>query len=431
MGIDIRDLFLTFKGVRLAQSVLNKTQFMSSAEIAEFQLSALKRTLIQAYCQIPYYQKLFWEHDFDPYSLKSLDALSRLPVLSKKDVISAPSDFCSFLTGERTVELHTSGTTGNPMATFTSERQWVVEQAAIWRQWKWAGYRFRDKMAIIRSYAPKAGEPLTKFDRLKNWLYISPYNLDEKNVLDHLRVLKKWQPKFLRGYPSSLYLFARVARTHKKTLPSLKAALTASEVLSEEYRWEIEEAFGIPVFDHYGQAEISAMLHECEYHTGLHILDDYAYTELLDSDTPGQKRLIATNLFNDVMPLIRYNTGDLVIPKKGECPCGRSFRLVYRIIGRADQMLVHREGYFLPPVNFYTYFSKFKDILRYQIVQESETKVKVLVQSSRGEDISRTRKIIQKEMALRFGGPVEVIETEAFVLSGEGKCNIIVQQIRW
>ena len=119
-------------------------------------------------------------------------------------------------------------------------------------------------------------------------------------------------PPFLRGYPSSLALLARFALDEGLRVPSLKAALTASESLTPAHRTVVREAFGIEIFDHYGQAEISCMLHECESHDGMHVLEDYGVVELVPTGDAGRFRLIATNLQNTAMPLIRYDTGDIV-----------------------------------------------------------------------------------------------------------------------
>jgi phenylacetate-CoA ligase len=258
---------------------------------------------------------------------------------------------------------------------------------------------------------------------------VSPYHLDEYNVVKILKKLESWKPKFIRGYPSSLYLVSKIAIRHGIELPSLKAALTASEVLSDEYRNTIESAFKIKIFDHYGQAEITTMLHECEAHNGMHILDDYAYTELIDSGSPNQKRLVATNLYNSVMPLIRYDTGDLVIKSEKECDCGRKFPLIKNIIGRSDQLLVHKNGYLLPSINFYTYFSKQKDILRFQIIQKSNENIEVRILLSEKVKKESIISDVKKEMDYRFGTNVDIIENE-FQMSIEGKCNPIIQKMK-
>ena len=426
----ITDLLLTARGFILARDKMQKTQYYNRDEINRLQIEELKKTLVACYSTIDYYRELFWQRDFDPFNFCDISELSKLPILTKKEILASPQSFFSSAEISRAVKLHTSGTTGNPMTAYTSHKQWVVEQAAIWRHWWWAGYKFRDRMAIFRSYSPKSDEPIYYLDRARNWLYISPYHLDQKSVEDTLSLLQKWSPKFLRGYPSSLFLVAKVAISSSIELPSIKGILTASEVLSDEHRVTIESAFKAKIFDHYGQAEISAMAHECEEHQGLHFLEDYAHVEFLDIDDSFEKKLIATNLHNSAMPLLRYDTGDRVVVHKEQCGCGRAFKMVRRISGRADQLLVHKTGYFIPSVNLYTFFSKISEVVRFQVIQNSQDELEVCVQLLKDADANSTEKIIKRELEEKFGSRIYVHVNTQFLLSGEGKCNPIVQRIR-
>jgi phenylacetate-CoA ligase len=429
---NFKDAALTLRGWRLARGLMRATPFYPREQMAALQLRWLRALLDTAYRYVPYYQKLFWNLDFDPYRVESLEELQRLPVLTKDTLRSRLADLCSMKELRNAIHLHTSGTTGTPLNTYTSAGQWVVEQAAIWRQWGWAGYRFRDRMAVVRSHAPPAGAPPERLDRLKNWLYISPYHLSEENCRRYLRLLAQWRPRFLRGYPSSLYILARAARQEGIQLPSLRGAFTASETLLDHYRREIETGFGVPVpvFDHYGQAETSSMLHECERHEGLHILADYGHVDLLPSGHAGLHRLIATNLHNTAMPLIRYDTGDLIELAPRGCSCGRQFPLVARVSGRADQLLMHHDGFPIPSVNIHTYFAKQERILRFQVIQHERGAVEVRILPRAGSNQQRLLEAVREEMSLRFGGEVQVLLTEQFEQCGEGKCVPILQRAR-
>ena len=65
------------------------------------------------------------------------------------------------------VIMKTSGTSGTPFLARIDFKHWIVEQAVIWRQWKSFGYKFRDKIALLRSYAPGKGDKLIKTIRLE------------------------------------------------------------------------------------------------------------------------------------------------------------------------------------------------------------------------------------------------------------------------
>jgi phenylacetate-coenzyme A ligase PaaK-like adenylate-forming protein len=54
--------------------------------------------------------------------------------------------------------------------------------------------------------------------------------------------------------------------------------------------------------------------------------------------TQGAK-MLATVLFNRSLPVIRYEFSDLITLADGTCPCGRPFRRIQRIEGRAEEIL--------------------------------------------------------------------------------------------
>jgi phenylacetate-CoA ligase len=421
-----RDLWLTARGVIYASTAGRLAETWSPDQRAAYQVRHLKKVLSFAARNVPHYTQLFTDLGFDPDSIQSVGDLQRLPILEKTSLLSEPERFCSYESLRHSVKLRTSGTTGQPMQCYTDESQWVIEQAAVWRQWRWAGYKFRDKMALIRSYRPAAGEPPMRMDRLRNWVYLSPYHMDPDTLREFMLYLQKWKPAFLRGYPSSLALLAQFAGEERLRLPSLKAALTASETLTPIHRVAVRDAFGIEIFDHYGQAEITCMLHECEQHDGMHVLDDYAVVELVPTSNPSRFRLIATNLQNTAMPLIRYDTGDIVSGPLRSCKCGRSFLMVDAIEGRADENISHVRGYDIPPVNIYTFMSKQDNVRRFQVIQEIDGRIRVIL-DIRSESVP-TVAVIGDYFREATGQPVEINTSGNFAQTGEGKCPTILKR---
>ncbi|MCS6896455.1 MAG: hypothetical protein NZM29_00650, partial [Nitrospira sp.] len=150
--------------------------------------------------------------------------------------------------------------------------------------------------------------------------------------------------------------------------------------------------------------------------------------EFLPSEQAGLHRMIATNLHNTAMPLLRYDTGDLVELAEKPCSCGRAFPLVKRIVGRSDQLLWHRNGFPIPSINLYTYFAKQEDIVRFQIIQYSKEEVEVRLALRAGVNQGDVMQHVRGEMRLRFGCEVNVVVTQDFEQSGEGKCLPILQK---
>jgi phenylacetate-CoA ligase len=69
-------------------------------------------------------------------------------------------------------------------------------------------------------------------------------------------------------------------------------------------------------------------------------------TELLPAKAPGDDccRIIATGFWNTAMPLIRYDTADLLKTSDRSCQCGRAFPTVKKIIGRDSRFITTSSG---------------------------------------------------------------------------------------
>lgn len=428
----LSDALLTLRGIRAYQSFLSKSDRATDAEVRRQQSEWLGKLLRHAHANVPWYSARFRTYGVRADGPDPFAELAKLPVLTKAEVRENHADFCVPGVAARSMKLATSGTTGEPLVAYTSPEQWVIEQATVWRQWKWAGYRFRDPIAIFRSYAPKPGEPLVKIDRLRNWAYFSVFRMDDAAIDGYAQFLQQWKPKYLRGYPSSLLLVAQHALRRGWKLPGLKGAFAASEAVPAELRGTLREAFGIELFDHYGQAEITCMFHDCERHAGMHVDWEYGFVELLPSSEPGLHRIIATNLHNTAMPLLRYDTGDLAEGGWERCPCGRTAPIIRAIRGRKDDFLIARDGSRMATVNLYTYFSKLGEIQRFQLSQSQPGELVVNFALWGAADDARHKALADKvrgDLEQTTGLSVRVPNPPEFVQTREGKFPAFIQRI--
>lgn len=427
----VEDLALSAAGIVVARQRLARSQWWPPHAMYEYQLQRARTMVRRAYEAVPYYRELFWSADFDPYrDLSDLSQLSAIPILAQATARARADTLVDPAVAPRAFELRTSGTTGNVFRSLVSREHWVMEQATVWRHWSWVGYRFRDRMAVLRSYIPGEGEPLWKHDRVRNFKFFSAYHLSTDNAVEYLRELIAWRPHVIRGYPSALALLAEVAIARGIELPPLKGVLTASETVLPRYRAAIEQAFNAPVFDWYGQGECTATLSECEAHMGLHVNSEYGICELLpDDDLPAtERRIVATNLSNRAMPLIRYDTGDIAVLDKGgtPCSCGRTLPLVKAVRGRADDFLLSVSGFRIPSVNMYTLMYETPGVLAFQLIQNNIGELNVVLEVSHWT--ADREKSLRHELERRLGTGTEVqISTGGqFMTSGDGKRLAIV-----
>ena len=144
----------------------------------------------------------------------------------------------------------------------------------------------------------------------------------------------------LMGPPSLLRL---LARQRSRIRAPIGIIVSYAEVLDEHERAMLEHVFGVRVVEIY---QASEGLIACPCRAGrLHINEDLMYVELLDEKgrelaTPGLpcRRMVVTNLYNELQPLIRYELNDLV-ELGPPCECGSGFRVIAKVIGRDDDIL--------------------------------------------------------------------------------------------
>jgi phenylacetate-coenzyme A ligase PaaK-like adenylate-forming protein len=128
-----------------------------------------------------------------------------------------------------------------------------------------------------------------------------------------------------------------------KELGSLKAVLLGGAVLPPAFKRWITETWNVRVIEIYGSNETMLLGIGCT-EGGLHLATELFEHELLDPITmqpvpagsPGV--LTITSLAHDVMPLVRYVTGDLIEMSPTPCACGRPSPTI-RVLGRATEMI--------------------------------------------------------------------------------------------
>jgi phenylacetate-CoA ligase len=252
--------------------------------------------------------------------------------------------------------IKTSGTSGTPLTIVQSLGNLVREEAFIYRQLRWIGYRHGQRRAWIRGdmvcdVHPRDGRYWCR-DWVGNMLMMSSYHLSDETIGAYIAALEEFDPVVIHAYPSSIAALAAWlnARGRRYRGQGLRGVMTSSETLEPTVRAAVREAFGVSVFDWYGQSERVAAIGTCE-HGSYHVLTDYSGVALLETGAAGDSaswELVGTSLNNLAMPLVRYRTGDLVIPgdegKKSACPCGRVFPTVTAVLGRQETVLTLPDG---------------------------------------------------------------------------------------
>ncbi|MHB9131104.1 MAG: phenylacetate--CoA ligase family protein [Armatimonadota bacterium] len=332
----------------------NEMERYSAAQIAEYQLQELHRILCAAFRSVPWFRAMAtWrglrEGDFTSYT-----HLRLLPIMEKHPIRQDPWRFISDEYPKKRLWLEkTSGTTGTSLQIF-----WPREMLPRW----WALHEVRVRYwAGISQSVPRAmvgGRPIIRgstdqppyWRYVRHWkqLYMSSYHISPVTVPQYIAALQQYESGWITGYGSAIALLGEYLVDHPTPL-RIRAAVTSGDTVSERQRQAIERGFRCRMLDYYGSAEGCCVISECEQGR-LHVQPEAGILEIIDEHgapcPPGvDGEFICTGFGNDVMPLIRYRTGDYGSwAMEQNCPCGRKSPLVNHITGRTDDYLVLADG---------------------------------------------------------------------------------------
>jgi phenylacetate-coenzyme A ligase PaaK-like adenylate-forming protein len=182
-------------------------------------------------------------------------------------------------------------------------------------------------------------------------------------------------PDVLIAYPSALHVLSFEARAGRLRITP-KQILSCSEPLLPEIRRAAEEAWDVPVGNAWGTSEGGGVGIPCE-HARSHLSDDLVIVEPVDTEgrlvAPGERsaKVYLTNLFNQALPLIRYEITDEVTILPEPCPCGSAHRRVADIQGRLDDVFVYDDRRVHPHV-FRSALGRHPGVVEYQVRQTAD-----------------------------------------------------------
>jgi phenylacetate-CoA ligase len=411
---------------------LEQSQWLGAEAMAAFQRERLTGIVRHARLSTEFYANLPEMDAVDAVSLRSL------PVVTKDMVQAAGVALIARqYHGQKLREIHTGGTTGKPLTIACVDETLQRNYAFFSRFQSWTGYRRGERVATFagRNLVPPGQDDSGVYwrrNRAANTLLLSSYHISPRNLPGYARALSHFQPVLIDSYPSSLAPVAQYLLEQGDGSIRPRAIITSSETLDPEVRQLFERAFGCPVFDHYGAAEMAALITQCEKGT-YHVNPEFGVVEILDEQgqpvAEGETgQMVATGFVNEVMPLIRYATGDLAVMGGQPCSCGRAFPSVERVIGRRDDVIVTPEGRRigrLDPV-----FKVISGVFETQIVQTHRDRIRVDVvpaQGFRPEDADALKKELQRRVGQSM--TVEVVQVAHIPRAKSGKLRTVVNLV--
>jgi phenylacetate-CoA ligase len=367
---------------------LTGSEFWSAEVIQAYQDRRIRAIVTIAYQHSPYYQDLFNRCGLSPEDIRGRHDLVKLPVLTKDAIRNSER---SLLTARRPrvgwLNGHTSGTTGSPLSVWYDRTTCIWTNAVDSRHKLWVGIRDTDWLGLLlgRVIVPPTDHrpPFWRVNRVHRQVWFSSFHLNDRNLPEYVREMRRRQLRFLEGYPSTLFILAEYLLRVGERLP-LEAVITSSETLHPIQRDTIEQAFECQLFDFYALAERVVYAGECAEHAGKHLAEEYGFAEVVDDENnplPAGEMgyLVGTSLHNTAMPLLRYRTGDVTSLENERCACGRSSRRLTGVATKAEDIVITPDGRKISPSVLTHPFKPFPQITKSQIIQESLTFIRVRV----------------------------------------------------
>lgn len=298
---------------------------------AEMEFASLRETLVWVYERSPYYRRRFSEAGFHPGDLRNYEEFRRrVPRTAKADLVANQAGhppFGEFITvgREQFGSLHTSpGPIFIPRLAEERGGTPVLAEAI-----ESMGVRRGDIAHVTLSYhIMPGGLRLHRAFEEAGCLVINGGTGSSRLQVD---VARAWRATVYAGTPSFLANLGDTAREMgldpRRDL-HYRVGFSTAQALPPDLRAELQEMFGIELFDHCGEAQIGPLAGECRVHEGMHLHARDLFCEFLHPETgepvsPGEEgEIVATQLGPRALPLVRYAPGDLFRVLPGSCACG-------------------------------------------------------------------------------------------------------------
>lgn len=392
---------------------------ISESELSDLKHQEFVKQYRNAFKNSKFYAKLYKEHGLKLDSVKSIDDAEKIPIITKEDIRHRVDEL---LTSSKlfVYTAYTSGTTGSPLKLYRDYQSVCKEYSYGYYYQTSHGYQLGDKVVSIKGDLNK--NEISRFDRSLNTLHLSSYNLNQSNIKKYHQLIKDFNPKVVKAYPSSLQILA--VELYKAGLNlHIPIAFTSSEVLHDFQRTIIEKVLQTKVFDWYGNSEQTIALGQVKKEL-------YQDIPLYGHIEVKEKCIVTTGFINKSFPLIRYQIDD-VIKLKCDSSCIRC--CTSRILGRDNQYVLLKSGQQIGLLDHAFNFSNVKNILGAQIVQDVPGEINLNIipdcnftDNNKAELIRNLVDLLGDNCKIHY----QVITEDQIIRTNSGKYNLMVSNIK-
>jgi len=316
-------------------------------------LERLRWTVEYAYNRVPVYRSKMRSAGVMPSDIRCLEDVALLPFTTKCDFRDNYPFGMFAVPPKELVRIHSSsGTTGKPTVVGYTRKDLDTWVELVARMVSAAGVRQEDVAQISFGYGMFTGGFGLHYGLERVGATVVP--VSSGNTDRQLMFMADFGSSVFVSTPSYAAHIAEEAKKRGLIIGKdikLRWGLFGAEPWTEGMRRRIQCELGLSATDNYGMSELCGpgFSGECEVgKDGMHISEDLFLWEVLDPVTgkpvpEGEVgELVATPLWKEALPVLRYRTRDLTAVTTQPCICGRTTARMCRVKGRTDDMLIIR-----------------------------------------------------------------------------------------
>jgi len=342
-------------------------------------LPALRAQIAHARARAPAIGELLG--GVDPAEIDSLQALARLPVLRKHELLERQKQRHAHdvFGGFSAIGWGASRPAGQrALRVFASPGPIHEPDGARPDYWRMgrslyaAGFRAGDLVHNAFSYHFTPAGSMMESGAHAVGCTVFPAGTGQTE--QQVQAMATLSPDAYAGTPSFLRILLEKADGMGLALPSLQKAAVSGEAFPASLR-DWLQARGISAYQSYGTADLGLIAYETPAREGL-VVDEGVIVEIVRPGTgervaDGEVGEVIVTTLNPDYPLIRFGTGDLSAVLPGPCPTGRSNVRIRGWLGRADQAAKVR-GLFVHPSQVAEIVRRHTEVGKARLVVEGE-----------------------------------------------------------
>ncbi|NVD73940.1 phenylacetate--CoA ligase family protein [Duganella sp. BJB488] len=370
--------------------------------------------------------------------------LRQLPLTGKEDIKRQPDAYLSTaLPASKRFPTFTGGSTATPMMLYLHRGvSRAKEHAYVKNFHARVGLRDSDVILALRGRnVPTArdGGALWMYEPIKRHLILSSDHLVRDNMAEYIEAMRIWKPRYISAFPSAVYPLARWLKEHPdpEVQGRIQAVMLFSENVYDNQKALLREVFDCPVLQHYGHTERVLMAASMPDDERCFFWPQYGHFELVDQHgvpitTPGVLgEIVGTGFDNQVMPFVRYRTGDMAVLSARPHPLLPGFPAVERIEGRLQEFLVCSDHRLISICTMGA--AHFSDIADFDLIQYEQHRpghfvLKVVTPKHLGDEV-RARIVKAVEDKTQGGCSAEVQEVTQLARTNQGKQRMLIQHL--